>query len=202
MLRRKIILVGVVAVLTLLLACRGEPTPSPTKAATPPAVQPAPTEPPATLPQATAKAHRTAAQVRISQPTQPFTPTIASTGTPSPTPIPASTSDSAGDVAAIRQMVAKYWEAFNEYDVDLAVTMLEPSYRAQEEELIRDDIGWMKLFRVTLDVSEKTPPTINDDGDYETYLSIKTPIDTRTVLMVFGHIKGQWWIVYSNPVEE
>jgi len=91
--------------------------------------------------------------------------------------------------------------AFNEYDIDQAITMLEPGYRAQEEEPIRKDIGTMKLFRVKLEVSEETPPTPNVNGDYETYLSMKTPVDTRRVLMVFRRIDGQWWIVFSDEVE-
>lgn len=79
--------------------------------------------------------------------------------------------------------------------------MLEPGYRTQEEESIRSDIGRMKLFRVKLDVSEESPPSLNADGDYETYLSVKTPVDTRKVLMVFRQIDGQWWIVFSGEVE-
>ena len=110
--------------------------------------------------------------------------------------------NTAEDVAAIRGIVSKYWEAFNDYDVDHAVTMLEESYRAREVELIRGDIGRMRIFRVKLDVTEKTPPAINADGDYETYLSMETPIDTRTVKMVFRRIDGQWWIVYSSQIEE
>ena len=103
-------------------------------------------------------------------------------------------------MAEIRQMAEAYWEALNEYDVDHAISMLEPAYRAQEEDLIRADIGRMKLFRVKLEVSEETPPTPNADGDHETYLSVKTPIDTRRVLMVFRRIEGRWWIVYSDEV--
>ena len=110
--------------------------------------------------------------------------------------------DGAQDIAEIRQIVAEYWKAMNEYNVDHAITMLEPAYRAQEEELIRKDIGRMKLFSVTLDVSEETLPTMNAGGDYETYLSVKTPIDTRTLLMVFRRTEGQWWIVYSDEVDE
>ena len=105
------------------------------------------------------------------------------------------------EVAEIRQIAEAYWEALNDYDVDYAITMLEPGYRAQEEEPIRKDIGTMKLFRVKLEVSEETPPTPNVNGDYETYLSMKTPVDTRRVLMVFRRIDGQWWIVFSDEVE-
>ena len=118
-------------------------------------------------------------------------------------PIPTEPSDSTPgqEAAEIRQIVEEYWIALNEYDVDHAVKMLEPGYRAQEEELIRSDIGRMKLFRVKLEVSEETPPSLNPDGDYQTYLSVKTPVDTRRVLMVFRRIDGQWWIVLSGQVE-
>ena len=109
--------------------------------------------------------------------------------------------NSGEDVAAIRAMVKEYWEALNDYDVDRALPMLEESYRAAEEELIRKDNGRMKLFRVKLGVSEETPPTLKDNGDYETRLKVETPIDTRKVLMVFRQIGGDWWIIYSNEVE-
>ena len=105
------------------------------------------------------------------------------------------------DIETVRAIVAAYWKSLNDYDVDHAITMLEPAYRAAEEELIRKDIGRMKLFRVKLDVSEETPPTLNENGDYETYLSLKTPVDTRRVLMVFRQIDGAWWIVSSGEVE-
>ena len=109
----------------------------------------------------------------------------------------------AGDVAAIRRIVREYWEALNDYDVDRALTMLEESYRTAEEEPIRKDIGRMKAARVKLRVSEETPPKLNPDGDYETHLSLKTPIpfDTRRVRMVFRQIDGAWWIVFSGEVE-
>lgn len=121
--------------------------------------------------------------------------------TPSPTQPEPTHAPPEQEVAEIRQIVEAYWIAFNEYDVNHAVTMLEPGYRAQEEELIRSDIGRMKLFRVKLEVSEETPPSLNEDGDYETYLSMKTPVDTRRVRMVFRRIDGQWWIVFSGEVK-
>ena len=110
-------------------------------------------------------------------------------------------SQSADDLAAIRQIVKEYWEALNDYDVDRALPMLEPGYRAREEELIRKDIGRMKIFRVKLGVSEETPPTLKENGGYETYLKLETPIDTRRVLMIFSSVNGQWWITFSGEVE-
>ena len=108
---------------------------------------------------------------------------------------------SAEDIATIGRMVDAYWAAFNAYDADLAVSMLERGYRADEEELIRRDIGRMKLFRVKLDVSEEKPLALNDQGDYETYLRIATPVDSRKVKMVFRRIEGQWRIVFSDEIE-
>lgn len=119
---------------------------------------------------------------------------------PTPTRLPP-TPDPDADLAAIRLIIEEYWAALNDYDVDHAITMLEENYRTAEEELIRKDIGRMKLFRVKLGVTEQSAPTLKDDGDYETYLSLKTPIDTRRVLMVFRRIQGQWWIVFSGEVE-
>ncbi len=118
-----------------------------------------------------------------------------------PTPGTGSGTSEAEEVEAIRRIITQYWEALNEYDVDHAITMLEPAYRAAEEEQIRRDIGRMKMFRAKLGVSEESPPTLNAEGDYETYLSVKTPVDTRRVLMVFRQIDGAWWIVYSEEVD-
>ena len=120
---------------------------------------------------------------------------------PAPTSPAPGSNDSPEDVAAIRLMAEKYWEALNDYDVDRAMPMLEPGYRSLEEEQIRKDIGRMKIFRVKLGVSEDTPPTLNQDGDYETYLKLETPIDTRRVLMIFSSINDQWLITYSDEVD-
>ena len=121
--------------------------------------------------------------------------------TPSQTEPSPGSSGSPDDVTAIRRIVREYWAALNDYDVDRALPMLESGYRAQEEELIRKDIGRMKAFRVRLGVSEESPPTLNENGDYETYLRLKTPIDTRRAKMVFSRIDGQWRITFSGEVE-
>ena len=70
-----------------------------------------------------------------------------------------------------------------------------------QEELIRKDIGRMKILRVKLGVSEETSPTLNENGDYEVFLKLETPIDTRRVKMVFSRISGQWRITFSGEVD-
>lgn len=195
-------LLGFLAMLIFLMACREEPSPTDSATATQPRTSPIPTEPPENRPPGAAAATSTATL----QPTATGASPAATAEPATPAPPPASpTPESNGasdEVAAIRKIVKEYWEALNEYDVDRAILMLEPGYRSQEEQLIRRDIGRMKLFRVRLQVSEETPPTLNGNGDYETYLTLKTPVDTRRAKMIFSRIDGQWWIIFSGQINE
>ena len=221
MLSRSLLIACVVASLAILAACRGEASLATDAYDVQEQADASPTYPRLTARPATPIA-TTAPHIVASQPAvagSPASPTEAASenyaGTPVTSPpgsrdnlpsdppdtISTGTEGSPEDVATIGQMVNAYWEAFNTYDVDHAVSMLEASYREREEELIRGDIGRMKLFRVKLDISEESPLTLNDEGDYETHLRIATPVDTRRVLMVFRKIEGQWWIVFSDEVE-
>lgn len=166
-----------------LASCRGdaEPAPDVTPTVTP------------TTPAAT--------ETRTASPTAGTPPPT----TPTPTEAPAETTttpSAADDIAAIRAIVEAYWEAFNDWDADRALLMLEPEYRASEDALIRHDIGRLEQFGVRLEVSEETPPALNAEGDYETYVTMVTPVDTLRLLMVFRRIDGQWWIVFSDAVVE
>ena len=221
--KQRVVFLAIASVFFCLIAC-GSPAPTPNIPIAPTATQPAPTqplaatpaptptEPPATPapnrdsgatptpPPATRAANpapTATAQLTLPPPTATQPP---ATATPAPAATPAE-NVAASDVADIRRIVYDYWVALNDYDVDLALTMLEDGYRAQEEEAIRNDIGSLKLFRAKLEVSEETPPTLNADGDYETYLTIGTPVDTRRVMMVFRRIDGQWRIIFSGEVE-
>ena len=134
-------------------------------------------------------------------PVLPTAPGPDSTAAPQKTATAEVTRAHTADVAVITRMVEDYWGAFNAYDADLALSMLEPSYRADEDELIRRDIGRMKLFRVKLDVSEETPLRLTESGDYEIYLRLSTPVDTRRVKMVFRRIEDRWAVVFSDEVK-
>ena len=155
---------------------------------------------PSAVPEAATPLPPPATATPMATPTPTQTPTA--TATPRPPPEPTPTGDPAADIAAIRAIVVAYWEAFNDWDAGRALSMLEPAYRAGEDPLIRRDIDRMEQFGVRLEVSEETPPTLNDDGDYETYVTMVTPIDTRRLRMVFRRIDGAWWIVFSGVVVE
>ena len=216
MLRQGLLAVGVLSAVAILVACRGEGPPpagtsSPQQQAVPSPASQAATPTPAAVPSTAPPP--TSVAVAASPPTQAVPVRLVDTPVPPAlaghSPVPTGTSPtlttnvqgSPEDVAAIHQIVKAYWGAFNSYDADHALAMLEPAYRATEEELIRKDIGRVKLFRVKLDVSEESPPTLNANGDYVTYLTLGTPIDSRRIQMVFRNIDGQWWIIFSDEVE-
>ncbi len=203
--KHKLMLLGLGAALFLLTACGSEPSRTTPSSPTVPAVQPSPTvaatfQPTATTAPATDAP--TAVRVRPEPTAVPASPTTAPTDPPTPLPTDSTEGDPEEEVAEIRRMIEAYWQAFNDYDADLALSMLEEGYRSLEDELVRNDIGRLKLFRVKLEVTEESPPTPNADGEYETLIRMKTPVDSRQVRMVFRKIEGQWWIVYSNPAEE
>lgn len=165
-----------------LASCRGDTEPAPDVTPSPTPTTTAETATPAVAPTATA----TAAVTHV----------VTATAEAAPA------SSAEDDIAAIRAIVAAYWKAFNDWDADRALLMLEPGYRATEEELIRHDIGRLEQFGVRLDVSEESPPVLNAEGDYETYVAMVTPIDTLRICMEFRHIGGEWWIVFSGVVAE
>lgn len=184
--RRGFAVLAVGAMAASLASCRGDAEPAPDVTASPTPAAPAVTQSAAVSPTADTPA---------------ATPTTTATATPTEAPAE-TTPTSADDIAAIRAIVVAYWEAFSDWDADRALLMLEPEYRASEDPLIRHDIGRLEQFGVRLEVSEETPPTLNAEGDYETYVTMVTPVDTLRLLMVFRRIDGQWWIVFSDIVVE
>ena len=224
MLRHKIVIFSILALLVFLTACRSEPAPTSGNASVSAASrafsnpgeptiqqamagQPGGSQPPGaasdgqtpTPPQNPLAVAGSAESVPIGL-SPAADPAVSAAASPE-TAAAESTPSVEEDLAIIQGIIEEYWAALNDYDVDHAITMLEESYREEEEELIRSDIGRMKLFRVKLGVSEETPLTLNAEGDYETYLTVKTPVDSRRVLTVFRHIDGQWWIVFLDEVE-
>ena len=220
MFNHRTVLSCLVAVLPLLVACSAEPASTPTSvsaiaAATPaslPSSEPAPSPGPAHAVGATEQSSpdqgpaptESVGTFPISTPSiQASDSSSRPTGAASPAvdPTEAPNTENPHDKATIQRMVHEYWGYFNAYDPDRALAMLEPHYRAAEDPLIRKDIGRMKLFRVKLEVSVEKPPARNADGDYETYLTLKTPVDSRRLLMVFRQIGEQWWIAFSGEVD-
>ena len=132
------------------------------------------------------------------------TPTPEPTNTPEPTAIASPPEDAAADVemdSFIRGLTLDYWDAFNAYDADTVLDFFETSYRQEREEYVRADIGTLKLFGVKLGVSEESPPTMVAHDEWEMYVTMKEPLGTRIIQMVFKEIDGEWKVTYSEEVK-
>ncbi len=106
-----------------------------------------------------------------------------------------------GHAEVLRQLAFAYWEAFNAYDADRALSYLEDAYRAERESEIRSDIGQIRMFRVKLGVSEESPPQMAGQGDWEMFLNMKEPIGTRRIRMAFTSVGGEWKITCAEEVK-
>ena len=104
----------------------------------------------------------------------------------------------AADAAALRSLTEAYWDAFNGYEPDTVLSLLEPGYRAERDETIRSEIGRLSAFGVTLGVSVETPPALIGPDEAETLVSLRTPLGSRQVRMVFTRIEGEWWITFAQ----
>jgi hypothetical protein len=104
-------------------------------------------------------------------------------------------------VESIRETAFLYWEVFNSYEAEQVLAFLEPGYRATEEDLIRRDIGLMKLFGVKLGVSEESAPALMESGEWEMYLRMDTPTGTKRIRMNFAPNGDGWWITFSDEVD-
>jgi hypothetical protein len=105
------------------------------------------------------------------------------------------------EVTALRELAFQYWNAVNDYDIDSVLAFLESTYRAQREEQIREDIARLEQFSVELGVTEHLPPHLAVSGQWEMYLFMETPIDTRRLRMAYLKDGDRWWITHAEEVE-
>ena len=98
----------------------------------------------------------------------------------------------------VRNTAFAYWEAWNDFDADRALAFLEPSYRSIEDGEIRRDIDRARRFRARLRISEDSPPVPLGSGQWEMFLIMRTPIDTRRIRMTFLPEGDRCWITFSG----
>ncbi|MEE9198580.1 MAG: hypothetical protein V3U26_02150, partial [Dehalococcoidia bacterium] len=124
---------------------------------------------------------------------------------PTPTPMPPDTPTvdprEAADLEGLRRLTFAYWQAFNANDPETTLGYLEASYRAEREEAIRDEIGLIDTFGVTLVVSEQIPPHMTGPDEGEMFLRMQEPLGIRLIHMAFRRVAGEWKITYAQEVE-
>jgi hypothetical protein len=133
-----------------------------------------------------------------------------STSTPTPeatesekTQPPATTTEE--DIEAARQVVFAYREAYNNYDVEGALSFLEESHRAEREDEIRSDIAQMDTYNIKLGVEEEAEPEVTADGMVAIYIKLDVPVfgqKDRHVVYKLTELAGEWKICISEDVPE
>lgn len=140
--------------------------------------------------------------------TQPETPELAPTETAAPTTTStASTTTSSapatvdGPLGELRDLAFAYWEAFNAYETEQVLALLETDYRLQREEEIQDDIGRLSTFGVKLGISELSPPVMLGPDRAEMYIEMSEPLGKRRIRMGFLLVEGDWVIDFAEESE-
>ena len=121
-----------------------------------------------------------------------------------PTAEPAPTAAPSGDpetLGALKSLAFEYWIAVNERDLEKVLSYLEDSYRAEREEGIAAEMEQLKLFGVTLGVSERSPPTLLSPTEGEMMVNVREPLRTSRYRMAFVMVDGEWRISFVGEVE-
>jgi hypothetical protein len=110
----------------------------------------------------------------------PTTPPPATTAQATQTPPATEEAITEANIEAARQVVLAYWEAYNSYDVDGVLALLEDSWREERADAIAGEINQMKTFGVTLNAEEEAEPEVTADGTVAIKMKIATPLETGT----------------------
>ena len=136
-------------------------------------------------------------------PTEPIPVTL-----PAEEPIPEETSkpeqngSTSGDIDTVRQLIAEYWEAMNSYDVERTLSYYEEQYQELEEEEVKNDIGRLKQFSVTLTVADISEPVFIDEDKVRCEIILDTPIGDKNLVYFLERINGEWRIYLETSSGE
>ena len=131
-------------------------------------------------------------------------PSQKSTSPPETEKLPAQTSNNGAseEPFTASQVILKYWEAMNNYDLELALSYLEKEYREREEEEVKDDLSRLKQFNVTLSVADISEPVFIDEERVRCEIVLTTPIGDRDLVYLLEVTDGEWKIYFENDPDE
>jgi hypothetical protein len=119
-----------------------------------------------------------------------------------PTPLQTPDNDTSEEPDTSSQVILKYWEAMNSYNLGRALSYYEEQYREQEEEEVAGDIGNLKQFSVTLSVLEVSEPVYMSEDKVKHNIILETPIDERGLTYLLERIDGEWKIYLEDNTED
>jgi hypothetical protein len=114
----------------------------------------------------------------------------------------ASPSGSGEESYTSEEVILKYWDAMNSYDVEQALSYYEENYREQEIEEVTNDISRLKQFRVTLSVKEISQPILISEVMVRHDIVLGTPIGEQNLTYLLERIRGEWKIRSEDDTEE
>lgn len=114
----------------------------------------------------------------------------------------ASPSDSSEESYTSQEVILKYWDAMNSYDLEQTLSYYEENYREQEIEEVTSDISRLKQFGVTLSVKEISEPILISEGMVRHDIVLGTPIGDENLTYLLERIAGEWKILSEDETEE
>ena len=138
-----------------------------------------------------------------SKPTTDSSPTVTEPAPESDSnELPAPPSGSGEEPYTSEEIILKYWDAMNSYDLEQALSYYEENYREQETEEVTSDIGRLERFRVTLSVKEVSEPIFISGDIVRHDIVLGTPIGERNLTYLLERIAGEWKIYLEDDTEE
>ena len=176
MLHRGTALAVILALSVVLAACGGSAgeTAGGQASGTPPTVQPTP------------------AQVEL-------TPQAEPTAEPTASGEAAASSGDATDVAEhLSEKTMKLWEVYNTHDIDALKAFYEANYWNEKEEEIRSNMQPFKLFGVSIEAEETSPPTEIAPGRWEIKHVGRFPLGSVNMVFVYEQFGEDWLLTYAE----
>ena len=145
------------------------------------------------------------APTRTVSDTPQATPTQTTPDTPQDTPTPAG--DASGQAPAddpakmaehLRDKTMRLWDVYNTHDLDALKAFYEESYWNAKEEEIRSDMQPFKLFGVSIEAEETSPPTEISPGRWETRHVGRFPLGSVNMVFVYEEFGGEWLLTYAE----
>jgi hypothetical protein len=136
----------------------------------------------------------------------PTTPPVTTTPAQAEETTPPATEEAitTADIEAARQVVFAYWEAFNNYDVDGVLALLEDSWREERADEIASEIGQMEGAGMTMGVEEEAEPEVTAAGTIVIKMLIDIPVPIMPDRHYIYHLKkidGEWKICSAEEVK-
>lgn len=124
--------------------------------------------------------------------------------TPEPTQAASDAADEADSGAAID--VAAYlsdrtmhvWDLYNTHDPDLLKELYAPSYWAEQEDAVRDNMRPFRTFGIQIRGEETAPPTEIAPGKWEVRHTGHFPLGTIAMIFIWEEFDGEWLLTYAE----